>query len=192
MAEVLLFHHAQGVTAGVRGFAEQLRGGGHVVHLPDLYDGHVFDDLDDGVAYASQIGFDTVMERGVAAAEHYPAALVYAGFSLGVMPAQRLAQTRAGAAGALLLQACLPVGEFGGSWPAGVPVQVHGMQDDPFFAHEGDLDAARDLVASTEDAELYVYPGDQHLFADSSLPAYDAGAAALLTSRVLEFLGRIG
>lgn len=186
MAEVLLFHHAQGQTEGFLGFAETLRQAGHTVHTPDLYDGNTFDTLDEGLAYAGKVGFGAIMERGVRTADDLPADLVYAGFSLGVMPAQNLAQTRPGARGALLLHSCIPAEEFGG-WPAGVPVQIHGMQDDPFMA-EGDLDAARALAASTDGAELFLYPGDQHLFADSSLPAYDAEAAALLTQRVLDFL----
>jgi dienelactone hydrolase len=192
MAEVLLFHHAQGLTTGVQAFAAELRQAGHTVHLPDLYEGRTFDTLDEGVAFAEQTGFDTLLDRGVAAADGLGDALVYAGFSLGVMPAQRLAQTRAGAKGALLIYSCLPVSEFGDTWPAGVPVQVHGMDADPFFAGEGDIDAARDLVASTEQAELFVYPGKEHLFADSSLPSYDEAAATLLTRRVLDFLKGIG
>jgi dienelactone hydrolase len=86
----------------------------------------------------------------------------------------------------------VPVSEFGDAWPAGVPVQVHGMDADPFFTEEdGDLDAARALVDSTEEAELFLYPGKEHLFADSSLPSYDEAAAALLTRRTLDFLDRI-
>ena len=189
MAEVVLFHHAQGLTKGVEAFANELRQAGHTVHLPDLYEGHTFDTLDEGLAYAKRTGFGTVMERGVTAVEGLGDALVYAGFSLGGMPAQRLAQTRAGARGALLFHSCFPVSEFGEAWPAGVPVQVHGMEGDPFFAEEGgDLDAARALVDSTERAELFLYPGEEHLFADSSQPSYDQAAAVLLTRRVLDFL----
>lgn len=190
MAEILLFHHAQGQTAGFLAFADQLRDAGHTVHTPDLYDGRTFDGLDEGVAHADEIGFSEVMERGMRAADGLPEELVYAGFSLGVMPAQRLAQTRNGARGALFLHACLPTTEFG-SWPDDVPVQIHGMDADPFFAGEGDVDAARALVESAEHAELFLYPGDQHLFADTSLPSYDAEAAALLSQRVLGFLSAI-
>lgn len=191
MAEVLLFHHAHGLTPGVRDFADRLTQAGHTVHTPDLYDGQVFDRLEDGLAYASQVGFGEIVERGRRSAEGLPGELVYVGFSLGVMPAQLLAQTRPGAAGALLLHSCAPIEEFGGVWPAGVPVQVHGMDADPFFAGEGDIDAARALVsAAPDEAELFVYPGDQHLFADDSLPSYDKDAAALLTERVLDFLKR--
>jgi dienelactone hydrolase len=188
MAEVLLFHHAQGQTTGFLAFADELRGAGHTVHAPDLYDGRTFDSFDEGVAFAGEIGFGEVIERGVRAAEGLPAELVYAGFSLGVLPAQKLAQTRAGARGALLFYSCVPTSEFGSSWPADVPVQVHAMDADPIFVNEGDLDAARALVESTADAELFLYPGDQHYFADASLPSYVASAAALLRQRVLEFL----
>ncbi|MEU8006484.1 dienelactone hydrolase family protein [Catellatospora sp. NPDC049111] len=190
MAEVLLFHHAQGLTEGLRAFADRLRQAGHTVHTPDSYDGNAFATLDEGLAYARETGFGEVMERGVRAADGLPAELVYLGFSLGVMPAQRLAQTRPGARGAVLLESCVPPSEFGGTWPAAVPVQIHGMDADPFFAGEGDIDAARELVKEAADGELFVYPGDRHLFTDSSLPTYDTEAATLVTDRILAFLAR--
>ncbi len=186
MAEVLLFHHAQGRTPGVLAFADELRRAGHVVHVPDLFDGRTFGSIDNGMAYVQQVGFGEIIERGTRAADELPRELVYAGFSLGVLPAQKLAQTRPGAQGALLFYACVAA-EFG-SWPDGVPVQIHGMDADPIFAGEGDLDAARTLVESVKQAELFLYPGDQHYFADASLPSYDPDAAALLTGRVLSFL----
>ncbi len=145
MAEVLLFHHAQGLTPGVVAFADQLRAAGHVVHTPDLYEGKRFDQIENGVAYAQLIGFDTILERGQMAAEDLPKDLVYAGFSLGGMPAQMLAQTRPGARGALLFHSAIPPSEFGTGWPKGVPLQIHMMEADP-FAQEGDLDAARELA----------------------------------------------
>lgn len=192
MAEVVLFHHARGLTPGLRQYAEGLRADGHTVHLPDLFEGQTFDSIEAGVAHAQEVGFDVIMQRGRAAVEELPAELVYAGFSLGVLPAQLLAQTRPGARGALLMESCVQPSEFGGAWPAGVPVQVHGMDADPIFAGEGDLEAARALVASAPDAELFLYPGERHLFADPGLSSYDAGAADLLTARVLEFLARVG
>jgi dienelactone hydrolase len=188
MAEVLVFHHAQGRTAGVEAFADELRRAGHVVHVPDLFDGRTFATVEEGVAHAQAIGFGEVIERGEHIADRLPRELVYAGFSLGVLPAQKLAQTRAGARGALLCHSCLPPSEFGSSWPTDVPVQVHAMDADPFFVEEGDLDAARALVESAPRAELFLYPGAEHLFADVSLASYDAAAAALLTGRVLDFL----
>ena len=159
------------------------------MHTPDLFDGRTFDSIDAGMAYAEELGFpDAIIEGGERAAEALPAELVYAGFSLGVVPAQKLAQTRPGARGALLFYSCVPTSAFGSAWPAGVPVQIHGMDADPFFVDEGDIDAARAIVASAADAELFLYPGDQHYFADSSLPSYVPDAAALLQRRVLEFL----
>jgi dienelactone hydrolase len=185
---VLLFHHAHGLTPGVRAFADELRRAGHTVHVPDLYEGRTFDDLVSGVQYAEEVGFDTIIARGVHAAEGLSRELVYAGFSIGVLPAQKLAQTRPGATGALLFSSCVPASTFGDVWPSDVPIQVHGMDADEFFVGDGDLEAARELVASVEDAELYLYPGDKHLFADNSLPSYDEAAAALLTERVISFL----
>jgi dienelactone hydrolase len=189
MTEVVLYHHVQGLTAGVRSFADELRHAGHTVHTPDLFDGRTFGTIDEGMAFARETGFEALAERGVAAASDVSSESVYAGFSFGVMSAQQLAQTRSGARGALLMYSCLPVSEFGSSWPDGVPVQVHGKEADPFFLE--DLGAAQALVASTDRAELFLYPGEQHLFADSSLPDYDAAAAALLTERVLTFLDAV-
>jgi dienelactone hydrolase len=141
------------------------------------------------MAFARETGFGALAERGAEAAEGIRPDIVYAGFSFGVMVAQRLAQTRAGARGALLMYSCIPVSEFGEAWPAGVPVQVHGKEGDEFFLE--DIDAARALVESSDEAELFLYPGTEHLFADSSLSAFDPAAAALLTERVLAFLDRI-
>ena len=188
MAEVVLFHHALGLTPGIVIFADELRRAGHTVHKPDLFEGRTFDTIEEGVGHAREIGFDEVIDRGVRAVDGLPAELVYAGFSLGEVPAQKLAQTRAGARGALLFYSCVPISEFSSSWPEAVPVQIHGMDADPFFVGEGDIDAARALVEEAEDGELFLYPGDQHYFADSTLPSYDADAAALLKQRVLEFL----
>jgi dienelactone hydrolase len=186
MAELLLFHHAQGQTPGFLAFADDLRGAGHVVHTPDLYDGNTFDDLDAGVGYAKQVGFDTILERGRRTADDLPNELVYGGFSLGAMPAQLLAQTRPGAKGALFFSAALPASEFGDAWPDGVPLQIHMMENDPWA--DEDLPAARELTAETDEAELFLYPGSTHLFADSSLQDYDERAATLLKQRVLAFL----
>jgi dienelactone hydrolase len=186
VAEILLFHHAQGQTPGFLAFADELRAAGHTVHTPDLYDGRTFDSLEEGVGHAREVGFGTLLENGEAAAADLPDELVYAGFSLGAMPAQKLAQTRPGAKGLLLFSAAFPASEFGESWPDGVPVQIHMMEADDWV--EEDLPAARELVETTDDAELFLYDGDRHLFADSSLDDYDEQAAARAKERVLAFL----
>lgn len=190
MTTVVLFHHVHGQTPGFLEFAEQLRSGGHTVHTPDLFAGETFESLEEGIAHVDGVGFGEIVRRGVEAAGAVEGPVVYAGMSLGVVPAQMLAQTQETARGALFLHSCVPVSEFGGTWPAGVPVQIHAMDHDPFFVGDGDIDAARHLVASTDRAELFLYPGDQHLFADRSLDGYDAAATALLLERVLGFLDR--
>jgi dienelactone hydrolase len=196
MAEVVLFHHVQGLTDGVRAFADGLRAGGHTVHTPDLFDGELPATIELGITLVNLIGDDTLSERATGALAELPEGLVYAGFSFGGATAQQFAQTRPGARGALLYESFVSLtAEWSfGPWPAGLPVQVHGMDKDPFFAEEGDLDAARALVATVgpDVAELFTYPGDKHLFTDSSLPSYDPDATRLVLDRSLAFLGRVG
>jgi dienelactone hydrolase len=196
MAEVVLFHHVQGLTDGVRAFAEELRAGGHTVHTPDLFDGERPATIEDGLALVGRIGDETIGTRANEAVANIPPGVVYGGFSLGGASAQRFAQTRPGARGALLYETCIPItGDWAfGPWPDDVPVQIHGMDKDPFFALEGDLDAARELVEAVgpELAQLFTYPGDKHLFTDSSLPSYDPAATAVVLSRSREFLDRLG
>lgn len=189
MSEILLFHHAQGLTSGILAFADELRQEGHTVHTPDLYQGHTFTTLEDGIAYAKQIGFGNLEESGVQAATDLSNTIVYAGFSLGVSPAQRLTQTRPGAKGALFFHGCLPVSEFDSPWPSNLPVQVHAMENDPFY--EEDAEAIKELMGTTSEGELFLYPGNQHLFIDRSLSSYDETAASLVKKRVLEFLKKI-
>jgi dienelactone hydrolase len=189
MAEVMLYHHVLGLTDGVRAFADDLRQAGHTVHTPDMFEGRIFDSIEDGIAFAQKEGFGELAGRGAAAAEQIGPGAVYAGFSFGVIPAQQLAQTRPGARGALFMYSCLPFSEFGTAWPAGVPVQVHAKEDDPEFAE--DRAAAQALVDSTGEAELFLYPGKEHLFADPSVADYDAEAAALLLERVRSFLDEV-
>jgi dienelactone hydrolase len=196
VAEIVLFHHVQGLTDGVADFADRLRAGGHTVHTPDLLEGRLPASIEDGVALMRELGDETLDGRVDAVVADLSDGLVYAGFSWGSAAAQRLAQTRPGARGALLYEACIPLtGDWAfGPWPDGLPVQIHGMDQDPFFALEGDIDAARELVATvgSDLAELFVYPGDQHLFTDSSLPSYDAEATALVVERSLRLLDRVG
>lgn len=194
MTEVILFHHIQGLTRGVRAFAAALAGDEHTVYTPDLYSGRTFASIEEGLAHMRSLDADAVGRAIEDVATAFPGPLVYAGISWGVAHAQRLAQTRPDACGALLFEACFPVGADGfGPWPQGVPFQVHGMDDDELFAHEGDLDAAGDLLALTgpQHGEVFTYPGSKHLFADSSLPSYDPVAAALAIERGRTFLSRL-
>ncbi len=191
MADVVLFHHVQGLTPGVHALADAFRGAGHTVHTPDFLDGATYGSIEEGFAAVKAKGFPAHAAWADEVVAGLSAQLTYVGISLGVMPAQRLAQTRPGARGAVLLEACIPPSEFGGPWPTGVPVQVHGMEQDPFFGLEGDLEAARELVAEVDDGELFVYPGDVHLFTDASLPQSDPAATTLVIERVLGLLDRV-
>jgi dienelactone hydrolase len=187
MAELILFHHAQGLTDGVHAFADHLRHAGHRVTVPDLFDGATFDSVEAGVAHAKSIGFGEITARGEAAAANLPSDIVYAGFSLGAVPAQKLAQTRPGALGAILYHGVMPASEFSASWPSGVALQLHFAQHDPWS--EEDIEVARELAGSVPDGELHLYPGTGHLITDSSLSEYDADATALILERTLRFLG---
>lgn len=192
MAEVLLFHHVLGRTKGIETFADALRGAGHTVYVPDLFDGRTFASITEGMEYVEDVGFDEIVESGVRAADELPYRIVYAGFSLGVVPAQKLAQTRQGARGALFFHSCVTPSMFGTSWPVDLPAQIHGMDADPYFVDEGDIEAARSLVAAADNVQLFLYPGHEHLFTDSTLPSYDEDATALLLQRVLQFLQKLG
>jgi dienelactone hydrolase len=183
VAEVVVFHHSLGLTDSVRRFADALRGAGHTVHTPDLYDGRTFETIEEGMAHAEELGFPMgIVDRGRAAAAELPDDAFYVGFSLGVMVAQSLAQTKPGAQGAVLVYAALPLGEWGDNWPAewpdGVPLQIHMTEGDE------DEEIAKGLAATVPGAELFSYPGPEHMFAEQ-----DEQAASLLTQRVLAFLG---
>jgi dienelactone hydrolase len=190
MADIVLFHHIQGLTSGVHDFADRLRAAGHIVHTPDSFEGRTFASIDEGEAYCSEIGFGAIRDRGVASVQDLSTDVVYGGFSLGVMAAQTLTQTRPDAR-ALLAYHGFADPEHFGSWPAGTPVQIHAMDADPYFVGEGDLEPAQAFVDAHAEAELFLYPGDGHLFADNSLKDYDAGATDLLLERSLAFLATL-
>ncbi|AKU14718.1 dienelactone hydrolase family protein [Luteipulveratus mongoliensis] len=190
MTELVLFHHIQGLTKGVEAFADTLRQAGHTVHTPDSFEGRTFDSIDEGAAYCGEVGFGEIRARGIKAAEELPEQLAYAGFSLGGMPAQQLLQTRPGALGGLFFHTFVEPSEFG-TWPEGVPAQIHSMDNDPMFVGEGDIEPAQKFVDSHDEVEMFLYPGDQHLFADSSLPSYDEAATKLVLERSIAFLDRL-
>lgn len=187
MATVLLFHHALGQTPGFLAFAAHLEEAGHTVHAPDLYEGKVFTELDAGVAHAEQVGFGHLIEVGNATALELPAEVVYAGFSLGALPAQALAQRRAGTIGALLYHGGVPSSVFATPWKPDVPLQIHTKELDPYT----ELDVVRELATESDRGELYLYPGAGHLFADPSYDDYDEPAATLLLERSLTFLDQV-
>jgi len=184
MADVIVFHHAQGLTPGVRAFADRLVAAGHRVMVPDLYDGETFDALDSGVTHAESIGFDTLLEHGAAVASTTDSSFVTIGFSLGVLPAQHLAQTHSRATGAVLCHAAIPLGVFADRWPPGVALQLHAAPGDRL----GDIDDARALAAAVPGADLYEYATTAHLVTDSSLPDHAPAIAEQIIERTLALL----
>lgn len=183
--DVLLFHHALGLTDGVKAFADDLRRAGDRVVTPDLYDGKVHDSIEAGVVHAQEVGFETIIERGVRSADGLGDRLVAIGFSLGVLPAQKLAETRPGVLGAVLCHSAVPSDTFADRWPEGVALQLHFCQDDPWAAE--DLDAAK-AIAEESGGELFLYAGSRHLVADASFSDYDPDIAAQILARTLAFL----
>ena len=184
MADVVLFHHAQGLTPGMRSFADRLQGEGHAVTMPDLFEGARFATVDEGVAHARGIGFDEIVVRGEAAVAELPSQLVYVGFSLGVLPAQKLVQNRPGALAAVLMHGAVPLDAFGGTWPVGVPLQIHAHADDDW----AEVPELEELSGAVPGAELHLYPGSSHLFSDVSLADYDEANAELAMTRILALL----
>ena len=188
MAHVILFHHVQGLTDGVREFAERIRADGHTVTVPDLFGGATFPTSEEGLAFAESVGFEAILDAGTSEADDLPAELVYAGFSLGALIAHKLAQTRPGAAGAMFYHhGDVPIGMFGSSWPGGVDVQFHISEEDEFYEAPV-IDEFVRTVSHVASAELFLYPGPAHIFADSSLPEHQPNSAELLIERSVAFL----
>ncbi len=182
MAHVLLFHHALGLTPGMDAFADHLRAEGHTVNLPDLFDGQTFESVDKAMPFVDG-HFASIVDRAIATADDLPDGSVVAGFSLGTVPAQKLAQTRSGVAGALLYDGGNPAAAFGTSWPSEVELQIHVVAGDEWV----ELDVVRQLAADAS-GELFVYPGTGHLVADSSLSDHDPEVASLVLERTKSFL----
>ena len=197
MAEVVMFHSVLGLRPGVLDAAERLRTAGHTVHTPDLFDGEIFDNLDDGMGKEEALGFREIVGRTEVAVAGLPAGLIFAGFSMGVVYAERLAASRPGALGAVLMHGAVPVDgltEYFGieRWPEGVPVQVHYAVDDPWVEAEQEVVPLGDAVRGAgAEFEQYVYPGSGHLFADPDFFEYDRASSKAMWERVVAFLDGI-
>jgi dienelactone hydrolase len=185
MADVVLFHHAQGLRPDVIDWAERLRADGHEVWTPDLYEGATFDRLDDGVAHRDSVGIPELIRRAEAELDGLPAEVVYAGFSMGAPTAGYFTVTRPGARAAVLMHGGADPGD---GWPAGVPVQVHYAVGDPWIETDEIEPFAEAVAAAGAPIEVHAYPGERHLFADPDGPDYDRESAELMLARELEFL----
>jgi dienelactone hydrolase len=187
MTEIVLFHHAGGLTAGVHSFADTLRAAGHTVHTPDLFEGRTFDDVRDGVAFAQSVGEGLFESRATDFVATLGTDLVYAGMSMGAARAGEQLFARPGARGAFFLYGAIDPAWWGATWPDGVPTQAHVTEDDEWREPE----AEEQYLAVVPGAELFVYPGAGHLFAEPGHPDYDEDTARLATSRVLAFLASL-
>ncbi|WP_062290269.1 dienelactone hydrolase family protein [Demequina phytophila] len=187
MVEVILFHHAGGLTDGVLAFASALRDAGHTVHTPDLFEGHRFDDVADGVAFAQSHPPGTMARRAAEAIADLPTHAVYGGMSMGAARAAESVLERPGARGAFFLYGAIAPSWWDAEWPAGVPSQAHVNAGDPWR----EVEAEEEYVAAVPDGELFVYEGRGHLFAEPGHPDHDADSAAMALDRVLALLGEL-
>lgn len=189
----VLFHSALGRRPAVLDWAGRLRAEGLAVEAPDLYDGHVYDDLEDGMAYGNGLGIPELVRRARVATAHVPGPVLYAGFSGGAAAALAALLARPeSACGALLMHGALPLAAFDAQqWPTGVPVELHYAEADP-FVDQAAVDALRlDVEAAGGSYEVFTYPGNAHLFADPGTQEYDRAAAELMWERVSAFAGSV-
>ena len=179
MAEVVLFHHVQGLTDGVRAFADELRAGGHTVHTPDLFDGQRPATIDEGIELVSSLG-DALATRCAEAVAGLPAGLVYAGFSWAARRrsgSRRPGRARAARCSTSRSSRCPPSGPSARG-PPGSRSRCTAWtrtRTSPGRA-TWTPPASWSPPSALSVAELFTYPGDQHLFTDSSLPSYDPAA----------------
>ncbi|WGL53112.1 dienelactone hydrolase family protein [Nocardioides sp. BP30] len=187
MAEILLLHHARGLTDGVHHFADTLREAGHTVHTPDLYEGRLFSDTEAGVAHMRALGDEVLSRRAAAAEAGLPTAgLVYAGMSMGCGYATWLAlKHRPGSARAMLYLFGAPDPRwFETEWPEGLPAVAHQTIEDPWRELSEDA-GFRDRVPG---GRLIDYSGSGHLFLDDSTEDYDPVAARQAQTHILAWL----
>ncbi len=195
MTTVVLFHSVLGIRQGVLDAADRLRGEGHEVVLPDLFDGRTFDEYDPALEFAlKETGLPALLGRAVDSVADVPDGFVVSGFSLGCVMAAYVGTQRQ-VSGVLMIAGAIPVSGFGDgvTWPAGVPAQTHATLDDPWREQEEIDEAVRDVEAGGGTIEVFDYPGSGHLFTDPTLSAeYDAATTELFWSRALPFVAACG
>jgi dienelactone hydrolase len=188
MAEIVLFHHAGGLMPGVLDLAEKLRVVGHTVHTPDLFEGHTFDDVNDGVAWAQGIGQEVFADRAKAFVRTVPSEeLVYGGLSMGCARAAEQVLFRQGALAAFFLYGAIDPAWWNKRWPADVPAEAHLTESDPWR----ELEAEEGFKARIPRHELFTYPGQGHLFMEPDHPDYDEELAHIVTSSLIDFLDEV-
>lgn len=191
MATIAVFHSALGVREGVRDAARRLRDAGHDPHIVDYYgDERSFDDLTNAVDYVNEVGFPALMQAAIDAVADLPDGFAVLGFSNGSGVAEYVAIHRS-VTKAVLGSGTLPLAMMGAdTWPSRTAAQIHYAAHDP-FRNEDWLESVIDSVRNSgAPLEVYTeYPGNGHLFTDSSLPDYDEANTELFWKRVTAFLG---
>ncbi|WP_229698118.1 dienelactone hydrolase family protein [Wenjunlia tyrosinilytica] len=183
---MVLFHSAYGLRPAVNAAAELLRGAGHEVHVPDLYDGRVVDTVEEGMAIREEIGTDELLKRAVAAAAPLSdEGLVYAGFSLGGALAQHVALADSNARGLLLMHGTADIAD---DTSTELPVQLHAAEPDPFETEDWLNAWYLRMRRAGADVEVHRYHGAGHLFTDPDLPDWDDRAAARAWACAMGFL----
>lgn len=186
----MLFHSTYGLRPAVRQAAERLRAAGHEVWTPDLFDGHTFETVEEGMEFNESIGKDELLKRAVLAVAPYSErGLVYAGFSLGASVAQTLALGDERARGLLLLHGTSDIAP--NAAVDGLPVQLHVAEPDPFETDDWLSAWYLQMGRTGADVEVYRYAGAGHLYTDPGLPDHDAEAAEATWRTALGFLGSL-
>ncbi|MEV5158156.1 dienelactone hydrolase family protein [Streptomyces sp. NPDC053728] len=187
---IMLFHSTYGLRPAVHASADRLRAAGHEVRVPDLFEGHTFETVEEGLAFKEEVGKDELLKRAVLAAAPYSdQGLVYAGFSFGASVAQTLALGDAKARGLLLLHGTSDIAE--NASVDELPVQLHVADPDPFESHDWLTSWYLQMQRTGADVEVYRYPGAGHLFTDPDLPDHDEDAAELAWKVSLGFLATL-
>ncbi|MFC8590039.1 dienelactone hydrolase family protein [Streptomyces atroolivaceus] len=190
LMNIMLFHSTFGLRPAVHTAADRLRAAGHEVRVPDLFEGHTFDTVEDGMAFKEQVGKDELLKRAVLAAAPYSdQGLVYAGFSFGASVAQTLALGDAKARGLLLLHGTSDIAE--NASVDELPVQLHVADPDAFESPDWLNSWYLQMQRTGADVEVYRYPGAGHLYTDPDLPDYDQAAADLTWKVSLGFLATL-
>jgi carboxymethylenebutenolidase len=185
---VLVLHEFFGLQSSFKAIADRLNAEGFTVLAPDLYDGKLASTVDEARALAESLDIDATLRRLRAAAafltENWHPRLGIVGFSLGTDFAVALASEQPPEAIVLYYG----TGEVEHSNWRG-PTLGHFAADDEWTPLAEVEEEFAGLVETGMEAEMHVYPGTGHWFANAAVPdAYDPAAAETALVRTSEFL----
>ncbi|MBO0913532.1 dienelactone hydrolase family protein [Streptomyces laculatispora] len=190
LMNIMLFHSTYGLRPAVHAAADRLRAAGHEVRVPDIFAGHTFETVEEGLAFQQETGKEELLKRAVLAAAPYSdSGLVYAGFSLGASVAQTLALGDAKARGLLLFHGTSDIAPSASVDE--LPVQLHVADPDPYETHDWLNSWYLQMRQTGADVEIYRYPGAGHVFTDAELPDFDQASAELAWKVAIGFLATL-